>query len=765
MPRRHPTFHPTKALLIAFAVLLAVLAAAPATAQSEPGQADRDQLAELAAEQAAEARTARIEAEARAADLGLPVRQELDDGRVVELLRFVGDQPIYYVTHNANAADTVSTDEVHPGGSLGLALDGAGQTLGIWDSGNVRATHQELAGRVNNLQAASLSNHSTHVGGTMIAAGVSAAAQGMAFAGALRAYDFNSDTAEMTAEQALANPIRISNHSYGFISGWIFNFCGNGRWVWFGDPSISTVEDPIFGYYIQDAADWDQLAVDSPEYLMVKSAGNDRGEGPSGTVSHHHIGTGCGPLFADSHPVDGGATGFDTIGGGPGSAKNDLTVGAVNDVIGGYSGPSSVVLASFTGWGPTDDGRIKPDLVANGISLTSPIANTDTAYGIASGTSMSTPNTSGSIALLNQHAENLFGTGFAFLSATMKALVLHTADEAGPAPGPDYMHGWGLLNTATAATVMTEHTGLVNTFHIHEDTLADGDVLELEVESDGTGPLRATLVWTDPAGTPPPFVVDPPDLMLVNDLDLRIEGPGGVAAPWVLDPANPANPATTGDNVRDNVEQVVIDAPAAGTYTVRISHKGSLSGGAQDFGLIVTGNLDPVCGNGVAEAGEQCDGSDLGGESCVSQGFDGGALSCTNSCTFDTSACVTCQGGSTSGSWNLPDATNLGEVRGHLYDTTGPTALYRIYGSLLQTGPKGGLLTGFLYDGSVPNPFYVDGGWGFDNSTFPPSSGRFGSKIFEYGTGDSVGVFEGTFSDNPSFSVVGTFNGVWEICQ
>ena len=573
----------------------------------------------------------------------------------------------------------------------------------------------------------------------------------------------------MTSEQALPNPLRVSNHSYGFISGWLSpaaipgGFCGDNRWVWFGVPAISTVEDPIFGFYHQSAADWDQLAVDSPDYLMVKSAGNDRGDGPGGTVAHHHIVSGCGPLFTDSHPVDGGATGFDTIGGGSGSAKNIVTVGAVADIIGGYTGPASVNLASFTGFGPTDDGRIKPDLVANGIALLSSGSGCNNCYSTLSGTSMSAPNTSGSLGLLHQHSENLFGG--IFRSSTMKALALHTADEAGPAPGPDYMHGWGLLNTATAAIVMTDHSALLNTFHIQELTLVDSETLEIEVESDGSGPLRATIAWTDPAGTPPPFSVDPPNLMLVNDLDLRIEGPGGVSEPWVLNPASPASAATTGDNIRDNVEQVAVDTPTAGTYIVRINHKGSLSGSSQDLGLIVTGNVDPVCGNMVKEAGEECDGADLGGETCASQGFTRGTLTCTDSCTFDTSDCVTCQGGATSGTWNLPDPTHLGVVEGELFDGSGPTTLFKFPGSLLQTSARGGLITGFLYDGSIPNPYYVDGGWRFDNSTFPPSRGDFGSRIFEFGTGNSVGWIEGDFNDNPAFGIVGTFSGRWEICQ
>lgn len=46
------------------------------------------------------------------------------------------------------------------------------------------------------------------------------------------------------------------------------------------------------------------------------------------------------------------------------------------------------------------------------------------------------------------------------------------------------------------------------------------------------------------------------------------------------------------------------------------------------------------CGNGTIDAGEQCDGGNLGGATCQSQGFPGGTLSCTAACTFNTSACV-----------------------------------------------------------------------------------------------------------------------------
>ncbi|MEM6795625.1 MAG: S8 family serine peptidase [Acidobacteriota bacterium] len=567
--------------------LLLLLLPISALAQSAPEAptVNRDSLQALSEARAVD----RPSLEARARALGLPTSGVLEDGTTFSLHSFDGDRPIYLSTDNLRAADSVSTDEVWAGGSLGLALDGAGELLGIWDGGSVRLTHQEFGGRVTNHDGAGNSNHGTHVAGTMTAAGTLATARGMASAAAMRSFDFNNDTAEIAADQLIAAPVKVSNHSYGFITGWRFNFRGDGLWVWFGDVDISTQEDLGFGFYQQTAADWDQIAFDSPYYLMVKSAGNDRNDGPGGTVNHWVFdGMGGFTMSSDPRPNDGGATGYDTIGGGSGSSKNILTVGAVNDVVGGWTQISDVVMSSFSGWGPTDDGRVKPDLVANGVGLISSGSNNDAAYSQLTGTSMSTPNTSGSLGLLHQHANNLYG-GY-FLAATMKALVLHTADEAGNV-GPDYSFGWGLLNTASAADVMTADAATSGTqFHIAEESLADGNTFTALIGSDGSGPLVATIAWTDPAGTPPEAALDPPDLMLVNDLDLRILGPGSTEfQPWILDPANPADAATTGDNFRDNVEQVVIAAPAAGEYTVQVTHKGVLVS-PQNFSLIVTGN-------------------------------------------------------------------------------------------------------------------------------------------------------------------------------
>ena len=431
----------------------------------------------------------RVDAESRATAAGLPLRVQLATGEVAELQFYIGNRPVYYITDNVVAADTVSTDEVQPGGSSNLSLDGATETLGIWDGGNVRDTHQEFGGRVTNNNAAGLSDHATHVSGTMIAAGVTATARGMSFGASLRGWDFNNDVAEMIDEQLAAIPVIVSNHSYSFITGWIFNFFGDGLWVWFGDVAISTQEDWGFGFYSSNSRNVDQLAYDSPNYVVVRSAGNDRNDGgPAPGSLHHHVSSGSFVTSTDVHPGDGGPSGYDTIAGGFGSSKNVFTIGAVNDIPGGYTGPADVVMSSFSGWGPTDDGRIKPDLVANGVGLFSSLAGSDTSYGVFSGTSMSAPNTAGSLGLLRQHARSLLGGPLT--SATIRALAIHSADDAGNV-GPDYSFGWGLLNTETAASVMTEASLGLPTSEIHELILANNSPQSLFFNANAsTGTIR-----------------------------------------------------------------------------------------------------------------------------------------------------------------------------------------------------------------------------------------------------------------------------------
>ncbi|MEE8339653.1 MAG: S8 family serine peptidase [Xanthomonadales bacterium] len=536
---------------------------------------------------------------------GIPLRRELSNGTVLELQRIAPDiGPVFYVTNNVDAADTVSTDEVWPGGSAGLDLDGGGMTVGQWDGGAIYAAHPDFTGRLTQVDGATVvSNHSTHVAGTLIGAGewLDPRSRGMAYAAHLDAYDWNSDTAEMAL--AASNGLLVSNHSYGIAAGWLY--IGGpppDNWWWIGGADPADVEDPNFGYYDNESQLWDQIAFDAPYYLIVKAVGNDRTDiGPSPGEEYTVIDQDGNFLFTSTLPRDADCApaGYDCL---PTNsvAKNALVVGAVDDVTGGYSpfsGPSSVQMAQFSGWGPTDDGRIKPDLVANGMFLISAWSESP-FYAAAAGTSMAAPNVTGSLLLLQEHYQDLYGAGNFMRAATLKALAIHAADEAGSADGPDYAFGWGLLNTKSAAEVISGNGGA---HQIIEDSLADGGVNSIEViVSQANSTITATLNWTDPPGTPVPLNLDASDSMLLNDLDLRIRKVPSTYLPWVLNPAFPAAAATTGDNFRDNVEQVETGNVGTGSYFVEVSHKGALlNGNNQDYSLIISVTPSPPTGSSL----------------------------------------------------------------------------------------------------------------------------------------------------------------------
>lgn len=539
----------------------------------------------------------------RAAELGLRIAGEDTDGRRFELQQFHGSIPFYYITDNHTAAATVGANLVHPGGAAGLSLTGQGVTLGIWDAGRVRLGHVEFGGRAVQRDAATSNHfHATHVAGTMIAQGANAAAKGMSFEANLDCRDWNNDLNEMTG--AAGAGLLVSNHSYGIITGWL-RVAAVGpidprprpirgeipvtEWIWFGDVDVDAFEDHFFGRYDTEARQWDQAAFDNPHYLWCKSAGNDRNDGPTPGTGHLFFDPVFGDLqFSTAPRSRDGNNGYDSVSHSA-CAKNGLIVGAVNDVPLGYGGPQTVGMSSFSCWGPTDDGRIKPDIVANGVGLFSSVDTTDTSYTVLSGTSMSSPNVSGSLGLLIQHWRNTHPGEDDMRSSTLKGLVLHTANECGPAVGPDYQFGWGLLNVRGAADLITLDASLP--LVISEQELLSGDSVEYTVFTDGSSnELRATICWTDPPFTAGvPATLDNPTSVLINDLDLRLSTLDQVYSPWVLDRLDPSAPATTGDNSVDNVEQVVISTPGVNAYRLQVTHKGALSGGAQVFSLIVSG--------------------------------------------------------------------------------------------------------------------------------------------------------------------------------
>lgn len=581
----------------------------PQTANWRPNNSARRQ-GRLADPEYRAARVAELQGEHDAAQArarewaertGSPMRIETNDTVIILVDYDEKLGPIYRSTRNVNAAISSAADLVMV---APYNLSGAGITAGIWDGGNVRASHTEfVSGRVTNYNSASLNNHATHVAGTMIARGASSSARGMATNAHLLAYDFNNDLTEMTL-RALADPqdtdgrIQISNHSYGFLAGWESgSWSGSSGRHWWG--TWGNTESDFFGMYYNYDRDIDLLVYDALYYLPIKSAGNDRNDAaPSNGTTFYRFNTQyewvSDTYNSSVHPgADGQKGGYDTIPFG-GVAKNILLVGAVNDAVsGGERNLANATQSPFSSWGPTDDGRIKPDVVGNGVGLTSSSASSDTDYYGSSGTSMSAPNVSGSALLLLEQFNNYF-PGELMWASTIKGLVIHTADSLSD-PGPDYRNGWGLMNTQAAVDKVSAHAQSPSAGRIIEDVITNGSTISYTVYWNEVDDLWATLVWTDPPGTPV-LALNNTSPRLVNDLDLRIISPSGTTNfPWILNPSSPSTPATTGDNFRDNVEQVYISDPGeSGLYTILITHKGTLSGGEQLFSLITSGVAEPL---------------------------------------------------------------------------------------------------------------------------------------------------------------------------
>ena len=356
-------------------------------------------------------------------------------------------------------------------------------------------------------------------------------------------HDWSRDKIE--AAQAAANGLLLSNHSYGI--------------------KTDRVPDWYFGAYIKVAQDWDKIMYNAPYYLMVTAAGNAQNSQDNEV-----------PNFGKTQD------GFDLLLGFA-TSKNGLVIAGANAEIDGKGNLKSAEVAGYSSFGPTDDGRIKPDLAGDGTLIHTTSASSNTSYSSSMGTSMAAPGVTGSLLLLQEYHEELYGVFMK--SATLKGLALHTADDVHE-PGPDYKMGWGVINTKKAAEVIRnkEYSTLIK-----EETLGDGETYTLDVKASGNEPLSVSISWTDPEGG----FVNRGDLnaltaALTNDLDIRIIKGGDAYFPWKLNPTQASGKAFKGDNLVDPFER--IDIPNAdGEYTISISHKGSLINGAQNFSLIISG--------------------------------------------------------------------------------------------------------------------------------------------------------------------------------
>ena len=499
--------------------------------------------------------------------------------------------------NNAFAASVSSVNVVQ---AAPYGLTGAGVALSFFELGAADAAHPEFGGRLTTTFTGgptSEQQHATHVAGTMIASGVDPSAKGMAPGATLREYRATDDDAWDKKDQLDDFSVVADNNSWSFIVGWCEPADCDGSWRW------EDTEELLGGYDVFYSAPLDAITIDA-NVLMVHSSGNEAQKlGPTvPPFSHKHTNnlgqvipnktfcyaaagsttcpTPCTDCETTPHPVNAPWSSI----GPTASAKNVLTVGAVN---------AGKNFASFTSRGPMRDGRIKPELVADGVSVRSTFPNN--SYALQSGTSMATPVVTGIAALLTEQWRRTFG-GETPKPAVLKTLLIAGAEDLGN-PGPDYTHGFGLANAKASVDLIIADNAAGRAIRRAEAT--QGSQIEFPLQLDAAGRLRVTLGWSDPE-----VLIFPDDgvavAALVNDLDLRvIDAAGNATLPYVLNKDVPEAAATRGNNTVDNVEMVEIANAPAGRYRVIVSGT-NVARGPQPYVLVANGDLNPpvVCADG-----------------------------------------------------------------------------------------------------------------------------------------------------------------------
>ena len=275
--------------------------------------------------------------------------------------------------------------------------------------------------------------------------------------------------------------------------------------------------------------------------------------------------------------------------GSPSTAKSAMSVGAT------LRGSSANSMASFSSCGPTDDGRIKPEITVPGSSIVSAakdnsVTTNNCGTTSMSGTSMATPGAAGLAALARQYytdgfypsgvatAANAFTPSAALVRAT---LVNSAASMANAGAIPGNCQGWGrvLLDDTLSFSGDTRKVWIQDDAAAFPSGSANEERSYTFTVAAGQS-LKATLAWTDFPSTPAATI------HLVNDLDLVVTGPGGTYRGNVF----ASGQSTTGGNAdrRNTLEQVLLSSPAAGTYTV-VVRSFTVPQGPQPFALVVTG--------------------------------------------------------------------------------------------------------------------------------------------------------------------------------
>jgi hypothetical protein len=274
----------------------------------------------------------------------------------------------------------------------------------------------------------------------------------------------------------------------------------------------------------------------------------------------------------------------------PGIAKNVLTIGATN------RGTSSNTIASFSSRGPTQDNRIKPNVVAPGVDIWSANRTGTNTYAEMSGTSMATPTANGTVGLMRCYLqEGYYPTGtpepqnrISYISAALlRSMAMVSADpNVGSYTVPSFDIGWGRLDADSVLYFAGDARKLI----IMDDTmgLATGEFKEVRFRVNSSIPLRVCLAWTDTAAAPS---ANP---TLVNDLNLELIAPGGTEYRGNKYSGGQSQPNPgTWDAV--NVEECArINAPDTGEWAIWVGAQNVATGANQPFAWTITGDVAPV---------------------------------------------------------------------------------------------------------------------------------------------------------------------------
>ncbi len=387
----------------------------------------------------------------------------------------------------------------------GKNLNGKNVTIGIGDNSDV-STHIDFTGRLINRTPTVPADHGTHTTGTAAGGGIiNIKNRGFASKATIVNNYFSDIILNTPAYMSDYNMV-VTNNSYHSAN----------------DACDGEGEYNILSNY------GDNQLHDNDALQHVFASGND------------------GELTCSVYPPS-----FGTVKSGWQTGKNILTVGALS-IDGNYT------IASFSSRGPAADGRIKPEITADGSNVISTLRyNT---YGAGSGTSMAAPAVTGALTLMYERYRQLHG-GANPKSALMKALACNTAEDLG-SPGPDYTYGFGMLNGRKAVEAIDSNryflSGIANA----------GNNTHNIVIPPNTYQVKIMLYWNDvPAASNAATA-------LVNDLDLMVTEPLSIQHfPLTLTPLPSfvQDVAAEGPDHLNNIEQVVINNPAAGTYIAAVN--------------------------------------------------------------------------------------------------------------------------------------------------------------------------------------------------